>query len=138
MQGSLETFSCRHELPQLTVPISHVVPGIVAGLLVQNSLKYLLGFGQVTRYLGYSSLQVRRKERWAQESLSANLLRSSLLSLLYGTLTAPTPILAQNRACLHAWMKAAQVVLRKRPGMSMTPRHMQAPSCKHDTKQQTP
>ena len=32
--------------------------GIVAGLLVQNSLKYLLGFGQVTRYLGYSSLKV--------------------------------------------------------------------------------
>lgn len=31
--------------------------GIVAGLLVQNVLKYLLGFGQVTRYLGYASLQ---------------------------------------------------------------------------------
>ncbi|KAI8113900.1 hypothetical protein M9434_002028 [Picochlorum sp. BPE23] len=30
--------------------------GIVAGMLVQNSLKYLLGFGQVTQYLGYSSL----------------------------------------------------------------------------------
>lgn len=30
--------------------------GIVAGLLVQNSLKYLLHFGQVTPYLGYSSL----------------------------------------------------------------------------------
>lgn len=31
--------------------------GIIAGLLVQNSLKYLLNFGQVTRYLGYSSLK---------------------------------------------------------------------------------
>lgn len=31
--------------------------GIVAGLLVQNSLKYLLHFGQVTQYLGYSSLK---------------------------------------------------------------------------------
>ncbi|GAB4815026.1 hypothetical protein N2152v2_002072 [Parachlorella kessleri] len=31
--------------------------GIVAGLLVQNSLKYLLHFGQVTRYLGYNSLK---------------------------------------------------------------------------------
>lgn len=31
--------------------------GIVAGLLVQNTLKYLLHFGQVTQYLGYSSLQ---------------------------------------------------------------------------------
>ncbi|KAL4424062.1 hypothetical protein ABPG75_001363 [Micractinium tetrahymenae] len=31
--------------------------GIVAGLLVQNTLKYLLGFGQVTQYLGYSSLK---------------------------------------------------------------------------------
>lgn len=31
--------------------------GIVAGLLVQNTLKYLLHFGQVTHYLGYSSLQ---------------------------------------------------------------------------------
>ncbi|BDA40941.1 Ubiquitin-like modifier-activating enzyme 5 [Coccomyxa sp. Obi] len=30
--------------------------GIIAGLLVQNTLKYLLDFGQVTRYLGYSSL----------------------------------------------------------------------------------
>lgn len=31
--------------------------GIIAGLLVQNSLKYLLNFGQVTQYLGYSSLK---------------------------------------------------------------------------------
>eukprot|EP00884_Botryococcus_braunii_P017625 jgi/Botrbrau1/4546/Bobra.60_2s0033.2 len=31
--------------------------GIVAGLLVQNALKYLLAFGQVTPYLGYSSLK---------------------------------------------------------------------------------
>lgn len=30
--------------------------GIVAGMLVQNTLKYLLHFGQVTQYLGYSSL----------------------------------------------------------------------------------
>jgi ubiquitin-like modifier-activating enzyme 5 len=30
--------------------------GIIAGLLIQNSLKYLLGFGDVSRYLGYSSL----------------------------------------------------------------------------------
>jgi hypothetical protein len=29
----------------------------VAGLLVQNCLKYLLHFGQVTRYLGYNSLK---------------------------------------------------------------------------------
>ncbi|XP_022107347.1 ubiquitin-like modifier-activating enzyme 5 [Acanthaster planci] len=31
--------------------------GVVAGLLVQNTLKYLLGFGSVTHYLGYSALQ---------------------------------------------------------------------------------
>ncbi|KAF5282682.1 hypothetical protein FQA39_LY17514 [Lamprigera yunnana] len=30
--------------------------GIVAGLLVQNTLKYLLKFGKTTHYLGYSSL----------------------------------------------------------------------------------
>ncbi|XP_069673993.1 ubiquitin-like modifier-activating enzyme 5 [Periplaneta americana] len=30
--------------------------GIVAGFLVQNTLKYLLGFGQVSYYLGYSAL----------------------------------------------------------------------------------
>lgn len=30
--------------------------GIVAGFLVQNTLKYLLKFGQVTKYLGYSAL----------------------------------------------------------------------------------
>lgn len=31
--------------------------GIVAGFLVQNTLKYLLGFGEVTYYLGYSALK---------------------------------------------------------------------------------
>ncbi|XP_013399773.1 ubiquitin-like modifier-activating enzyme 5 [Lingula anatina] len=31
--------------------------GIVAGFLVQNTLKYLLGFGNVTHYLGYNALQ---------------------------------------------------------------------------------
>ena len=31
--------------------------GIVAGLLVQNALKYLLKFGSVTRYLGYNALE---------------------------------------------------------------------------------
>lgn len=30
--------------------------GIIAGFLVQNSLKHLLKFGQVTNYLGYSAL----------------------------------------------------------------------------------
>jgi ubiquitin-like modifier-activating enzyme 5 len=29
--------------------------GVIAGLLVQNALKYLLKFGEVTNYLGYSS-----------------------------------------------------------------------------------
>mmetsp|Transcript_8705 Transcript_8705/g.22186 ORF Transcript_8705/g.22186 Transcript_8705/m.22186 type:complete len:532 (-) Transcript_8705:341-1936(-) len=31
--------------------------GIVAGLLVQNALKYLLGFGKVSEYLGYIALK---------------------------------------------------------------------------------
>lgn len=31
--------------------------GIVAGFLVQNTLKYLLGFGDVTHYLGYNALK---------------------------------------------------------------------------------
>ncbi|KAL3682170.1 hypothetical protein R1sor_000192 [Riccia sorocarpa] len=31
--------------------------GIIAGLLVQNTLKYLLGFGVVSKYLGYSALK---------------------------------------------------------------------------------
>lgn len=30
--------------------------GIVAGLLVQNTLKYLLGFGEVSNYLGYNAM----------------------------------------------------------------------------------
>lgn len=30
--------------------------GITAGLLVQNTLKYLLGFGKVSDYLGYNAL----------------------------------------------------------------------------------
>lgn len=30
--------------------------GIVAGLLVQNALKFILKFGQVTRFLGYSAM----------------------------------------------------------------------------------
>ncbi|GCB69369.1 hypothetical protein scyTo_0008372, partial [Scyliorhinus torazame] len=31
--------------------------GVVAGLLVQNVLKYLLGFGSVSYYLGYNAMQ---------------------------------------------------------------------------------
>jgi hypothetical protein len=31
--------------------------GIVAGMLVQNTLKHLLEFGTVSRYLGYNSLK---------------------------------------------------------------------------------
>ncbi|XP_067108200.1 ubiquitin-like modifier-activating enzyme 5 isoform X1 [Osmerus mordax] len=31
--------------------------GVVAGLLVQNVLKYLLGFGTVSHYLGYNAMQ---------------------------------------------------------------------------------
>jgi len=31
--------------------------GIVAGLLVQNCIKYLLGFGTTTQYLGYNALE---------------------------------------------------------------------------------
>lgn len=31
--------------------------GMVAGMLVQNTLKYLLGFGQVSDYLGYSAMK---------------------------------------------------------------------------------
>lgn len=31
--------------------------GIVAGLLVQNTLKYLLDFGAVSPFLGYNSLK---------------------------------------------------------------------------------
>ncbi|XP_031476512.1 ubiquitin-like modifier-activating enzyme 5 [Nymphaea colorata] len=31
--------------------------GVVAGLLVQNALKFLLKFGQVTKYLGYNALK---------------------------------------------------------------------------------
>lgn len=30
--------------------------GVVAGFLVQNSLKYLLKFGKVSHYLGYNAL----------------------------------------------------------------------------------
>ena len=32
------------------------VMGIIAGLLAQNTLKYLLGFGQLSYYLGFNSL----------------------------------------------------------------------------------
>lgn len=31
--------------------------GVVAGLLVQNSLKYLLGFGKVSHYVGYNAME---------------------------------------------------------------------------------
>lgn len=31
--------------------------GIVAGFLVQNTLKYLLQFGQVSHYLGYNAME---------------------------------------------------------------------------------
>jgi ubiquitin-like modifier-activating enzyme 5 len=31
--------------------------GVVAGLLVQNALKYLLDFGEVAEYLGYNAMK---------------------------------------------------------------------------------
>ena len=34
--------------------------GIVAGFLVQNTLKFLLDFGEVSPYLGYSALLGRK------------------------------------------------------------------------------
>lgn len=36
--------------------IAFVFRGITAGILVQNTLKYLLGFGKVSDYLGYNAL----------------------------------------------------------------------------------
>ena len=42
--------------------------GIVAGFLVQNALKYMLSFGEVTTYLGYSAL----KEHFPQMTLKPN------------------------------------------------------------------
>eukprot|EP00873_Tetraselmis_striata_P045044 jgi/Tetstr1/465308/TSEL_010005.t1 len=42
--------------------------GIVAGLLVQNALKHMLGFGQVSAYLGYNSL----KDFFPSYSMKAN------------------------------------------------------------------
>lgn len=42
--------------------------GIIAGLLVQNTLKYLLEFGTVTQYLGYNSL----KDFFPQMSIKPN------------------------------------------------------------------
>jgi ubiquitin-like modifier-activating enzyme 5 len=33
--------------------------GIVAGLLVQNSLKHLLQFGKVSDYVGYNAMKGR-------------------------------------------------------------------------------
>ncbi|KAJ0111810.1 hypothetical protein Patl1_01215 [Pistacia atlantica] len=35
----------------------HAIGGVVAGLLVQNTLKFLLNFGYVSPYLGYNSLK---------------------------------------------------------------------------------
>lgn len=31
--------------------------GIIAGLLVQNTLKYLLDFGKISHYLGYNAME---------------------------------------------------------------------------------
>lgn len=39
------------------VPVCSGCAGIVAGMLVQNTLKYLLEFGSVSHYLGYNSLK---------------------------------------------------------------------------------
>lgn len=36
--------------------VFYYLRGITAGLLVQNTLKYLLGFGNVSDYLGYNAL----------------------------------------------------------------------------------
>jgi hypothetical protein len=43
-------------LPRTFLKESNTAAGIIAGLLVQNCLKHLLNFGQVTQYLGYASL----------------------------------------------------------------------------------
>ena len=42
--------------------------GIVAGFLVQNALKHMLGFGEVVDYLGYTAL----KEHFPQMTLRPN------------------------------------------------------------------
>lgn len=63
--------------------------GVVAGLLVQNTLKYLLKFGEVTEYLGYNALSdffpqfnlkpnptcdssecVKQQKKWSESALS--------------------------------------------------------------------
>lgn len=41
-------------LPPAPLPPPSCLAGIVAGLLVQNTLKYLLHFGVVSKYLGYN------------------------------------------------------------------------------------
>ncbi len=54
--------------------------GIVSGLLVQNTLKYLLGFGRVSNYQGYNALQD----------------------------FFPNDELKPNPECLHAWCRTRQ------------------------------
>ena len=54
--------------------------GIVAGLLVQNVLKYLLEFGQVSYYLGYNAMQ--------------NFF--------------PTDVMLPNPECTNAWCRTRQ------------------------------
>ncbi len=58
--GSVGMYSLRHVCWDASKTLSTQTTrhtGIVAGLLVQNALKYLLHFGTVTPYLGYSSLK---------------------------------------------------------------------------------
>jgi ubiquitin-like modifier-activating enzyme 5 len=56
MRGGL----CTASLPTTT--------GVIAGLLAHNTLKYLLGFGTVTKYLDYSSLT----DCFSHESIRGN------------------------------------------------------------------
>jgi hypothetical protein len=57
-RGCLRVHTSRPPFIELLPPWLVPNPGIVAGLLVQNTLKYLLDFGTVSHYLGYSSLKV--------------------------------------------------------------------------------
>ncbi|CAH0724475.1 unnamed protein product, partial [Brenthis ino] len=65
--------------------------GIVAGFLVQNTLKHLLGFGNVSYYLGYSAL----------------------------TDFFPTMTLRPNPQCDEVWCRRRQAEARARPAVEL-------------------
>ena len=96
------------------------VAGIIAGLLVQNSLKYLLSFGVVTQYLGYSSL----KDFFPQMAIRPN---PGCINALCGRAQVEHQV-GSPRQHLHVHLRQKQTLVQE--GGPFKPEHTPLPGGK--------